>query len=415
MAHKVLLITPSCYPTTGSEAIVNAKLVFAMIEKNWHVDVITSDSAGYGYPAGEASFWNEVQQVSRIISAKSGWNFRHLLEHMRGCFRTSHSVRGLAWSGNAYPTADKLCRNNSYNAILSRTVPQSHLLAMKLSIKYKVPWIANWNDPFPRNKFPPPYGEGKDARLSAEMSRFFKNICRYAHWHTFPCQRLLDYINSYFPDNVKNRSSVVPHIALCDTAYNRLPKIKRDNPNIFKICHSGHLDRNRDPSVFFAGLKLFLSSLQVRRDIIITFIGERTTYIEKKICQFGLERVINLVPSQNYYDSLSFLSCYDLALIIEAPCEEGVFLPSKTVDYLQLGLPILAVSPEIGTLKDFIQKNHCGWIAHNASAESVCQSLTKAYTDWSNQEFSQMELEHSLAGFRPEAVLQKYRSIIGKF
>jgi len=410
MSPKILLIAPCCFPPSGSEAIVNAKLVFAMLEKGWQVDVISSDTDGYGYPTGDAFFWKELAQVSRVVPAKSGWNLPHLFEHARACLKMSHCVKGLAWAGNAYPAGDELCRETSYDLILSRTVLQSHLLAMKLSRKHRIPWVANWNDPFPASKFPSPYGEGASAKLSSQMVKALTSICRNAPWHTFPCQRLLDYMTGYLPVDVKGKSSVVPHIALCDTSYGRLSKYPKTDDGTFKVCHTGNLDQNRDPSVFLAGLKLFLSGMHGNQ-VKVTFIGKKTPFVERKIYEYDLKHIIEFSPAQNYYETLPKLDLFDVALIIEAPCAEGIFLPSKTVDYLQMGLPILAVSPECGTLNDIIKNTNCGWIANNVSAESVRDALSRSYAEWRDGTLS-LKASQSLQEFSTDAVLAKYSDIL---
>ena len=42
----------------------------------------------------------------------------------------------------------------------------SELLGYYLKKKYNIKWVATWNDPFPHEKYPHPYGNGPMAKLS---------------------------------------------------------------------------------------------------------------------------------------------------------------------------------------------------------------------------------------------------------
>jgi hypothetical protein len=65
----------------------------------------------------------------------------------------------------------------------------------------------------------------------------------------------------------------------------------------------------------------------------------------------GVDRVLHVHPVIPYLDSLQLMRQCDALLLIDARLSrttESVFLPSKLVDYLGSGTPVLAVTPVPG-------------------------------------------------------------------
>ncbi len=63
---------------------------------------------------------------------------------------------------------------------------------------------------------------------------------------------------------------------------------------------------------------------------------------------FGLDGLVRLRPGVGYRDSLREMRDADVLLLVEAPAATNLFLPSKLVDYLGSGTPILALTPPQG-------------------------------------------------------------------
>ena len=82
-----------------------------------------------------------------------------------------------------------------------------------------------------------------------------------------------------------------------------------------------------------------------------------------------------------------------MAIIIEAECEEGIYLPTKFVDAIQSGLPVFCVSPFPGTLNDMVEKYAVGFYANNTSIDDVENKLINAYNDFLNKSLPEINKE----------------------
>jgi uncharacterized membrane protein YeiH len=69
-------------------------------------------------------------------------------------------------------------------------------------------------------------------------------------------------------------------------------------------------------------------------------------------------------------------------VVLEAPCNQGIFFPSKFVDFVQTGRPILAVSPVNGTLADILTASGGGIVADCLSPDAVEVAIKTLYVAW---------------------------------
>ena len=286
----------------------------------------------------------------------------------------------LSWIGPSLEIGEELISKKKYDFIISRANPlKSHISAYYFSQRHSIPWIANFNDPAPGIKYPPPYGQGPYSPVSSRIRKIYSVISENADWLTFPSERLRRYICSYIGDNeaLKLKSSVIPHISL-----NRFKRIKKNNNTNFVMCHTGSITAPRDGATFLKGVKKFVDQGKDRENISIRFIGNYPENFAAKIAEYGLQKVISLLGSVDYMKSLKFISEADVLVIIEALCPEGIFLPGKFVEYVNTGKPILALSPPKGTLKDILSSHGGGLAVDVGSVKQIAKAIKILYTHW---------------------------------
>lgn len=390
---RILLFAPECYPPAGAEAIVTSKLVLAALEAGWRIDVVCQAKAGQYYPVEADGVWAPLRQVV------------HELDPAR--WRVPRRLQSLAWVLMAVRQGHRLLKRNQYDAICSRVMPQyGHLPALILARRHRIPWIANWSDPMPREKAPPPYGGGQDAPVSFLLQRYVKAVARHATWHTFPSERLRRHVCAYLPECTE-KSSVVPHIALDGLCMPVQPV-----EGLFTLCHTGGLGVRR-PDVFLEGVARFLSgNAEARCYLRLRFIGPPDEALFEALQKFDLSDLVEVDGPESYEVTLKAVAESSVAVVIEAPCQEGIFFPSKVVDFIQTGRPILALSPKIGVLSDLLDNHGCGIAVDCASPKSVARALAVLFSAWHAGSLDRDFSSGRLAGmFSPSMTLSSYRGI----
>ena len=365
-------MAPMCIPINGAEAICNAKLVKALNDNGYIIDVISRDiDFGNVVSSFDEQFVKSINTLN-IIPATRTLNFKAIRDHLLIFFKTGYVYKGAHWAYHAICSAENLIKHNKYDYILTRHMP-SEIVGLYISKKYGLKWIANWNDPFPAKRYPQPYGYGPKAKLPRNTEKLLRNICLNADLHTFPCERLRDYMLQYMYGVKKDKTRIIPHICLEDL-FERSLRIKSDK---LLLVHSGNVSHPRNPETFLKGVKMFIEQIGQKRDIEIFFVGKQDADFKEKIIKYKLESIVTLVGQKTYIDNLKFISSCDVAIIIEAICEEGIYLPTKVGDYMQCGIDIFAISPKVGTLNDLYKKGAVKFFADVENPTAICAEFNK--------------------------------------
>jgi hypothetical protein len=401
---RILMFAPLCYPPAGSEAIATAKLLLAALDAGWEIDVISQSNFGQYYPTNMNGIWKPITRIIHNIEGiKKGGIFQSFSNSSAA--KSPNSLQSISWSWKALFLGLRLLSKKKYDFILSRATPQyGHLPALIVSRLSGVPWIANWSDPIPPDKAPPPYGQGPDAPILHYLQSYCSSVAHNATWHTFPCDRLRKYFCSYLPECTE-KSSVIPHIALEDF------RTKIQNNNGFSLCHTGSLTF-RDPYIFLKGVRLFLQKVKIEDMFEIKFIGHPLENLRETVQNLGLDKIISIEQVKTYEETQEILARSNVLVVLEAPCKEGIFFPSKFVDFVQTGHPILAVSPVNGTLTDILTANGGGIAADCLSPDAVANAVKELYLAWRTGILdSKYGSSHLFSLFSEQQVLGQYLEI----
>lgn len=376
------MIAPNFYPAYGAECLVNAKLAIAILNKGWNINIISHIDKEYGFfDTSESSMWRQLDSVSYPIKAPETKDVKAYFDKLIVFLKTWHITNGMLWVNKCIEVAEQLFHKCRFDVIISRAIPEySHLAAMYLSKKYNVPWIANWNDPVPNAKFPPPGGLGADAPLRLHTRRFLEAAFSKADWHTFPSERLKQYISGYIGIKIDSKSSIIPHIAL-----DNFVTSQRETPDKFILCHTGALHFNtRNPYYLLYPFSQVLKSKLIAQDSEVHFIGNIPGEIRKAAQELSIERNVKVENWSSYERAQLALKRASVSVIIEEDVTEGIYLPSKLSDYIQVGNPILAIGPVEGTIRDYLCKEGGGIYSYCKNTHEVCNAIEQLYGLWAD-------------------------------
>lgn len=371
---RILFLAPYSIPVNNPEAICNAKILKVLSEAGYRIDVISKNNfSAYAPDAEEEIFTSHLASVKIFtLSNRIGW--QSILDHFRVWFKTGYVYKGAHWAIYAIEHAEMLLRKNKYDWIMSRS-PSSELAALYLSRKYHIKWIANWNDPYPEKRMPNPYGGGVKAPLSFLEKRLVRQVALQADWHSFPSDRLRDYMLEYMKEVKKEKTIIIPHVCLENLF---VPRAREKSSKLI-LVHSGNVSYPRDPNPFLQGVSLFLTQ-ERKAELEIYFIGKQSKHFNELIHETGLEDTVTVVPPRGYVDNLAFIEQADVAVLIEAPSRNSVFLPTKVGDYMQCGKDIFAVSPKEGILHDLYKESAVEYFADCTDPQAIALELGKIYS-----------------------------------
>jgi hypothetical protein len=275
----------------------------------------------------------------------------------------------LPWKTAALAAVDRVARARDYapDALATFGSPMSdHLVGLALKRRLRVPWVAHFSDPWADNPF-----LGYD-RLTARLNRALEGrVMRAADRLVFTSDETVELVTSKHPPGLKAKARVVPHAFEPETF--REPAGR--NPAEIVVRYLGDFYGRRTPAPLFAALRRLLDAepaalAGVRFELIGTKGAGQFEAAGLGTLPAGL---VVAGPPVKYLESLRLMSASDGLLVIDAPAELSVFLPSKLIDYVGAGRPVFGITPR-GAAAALIRRLG-GWVADPADAGAVAAAL----------------------------------------
>ena len=362
--NRILVIAPESYPPTTGESIVTTKFLSALKSSGIELDIICNPEGLHFYPGSDNPELSSIK--SDLINPYDRF---HIFKKV---FTKRHPI---IWINLAIIVAIKTINRKKPSLIISRAMPiYGHMPALILQVMFRLPWLATWSDPMPLSVSPSPFT--RKTKGIDFQKLYCKTVIRKATLHAFPNQHLGEYMQTTYPKLI-NKFIIVPHIASSDLSSNAV-----STRRTFSLCHTGGLGI-RDPRPFLLGLRNFIDRFSIT-DVELTFIGPFDTNAEAQVKLLGLEKDVIFIPAVSYQESLKLIQEFHVCVLIEANTETGIFLPSKVMDMIQSGKPILSVSPKRGVMATLLQNKRGGIAVDLNDIDKISDSIHELYSAWAD-------------------------------
>jgi glycosyltransferase involved in cell wall biosynthesis len=408
---RVLILAPAFAPQGNSEAIVNGKLALAMLNAGWEIEVISrvpTWQVAYDYGGAWAEPWHPLRPFVHEITVPIWPAPRRLWDLVLGAVRMRYPFDGLRWASRAYDLAVRLHKRRPFDVVLSRAFPEAaHLPAMKLSRRFGIRWMANWNDPW--DFLGRTVGQVSLSRgIGPFEARLCKAVAARASWLTFPCEGLRASMGSYLGRRLIQRSSVIPHAALAHPRGRVLQPARG-----FLVTHVGRLWRDRDPEVVFAAFGQFLKVISSPDRPELRFAGIPDFNLEALADRFELAPRYMDLGRCTFSESLKLMEESAVLLLIDSVGFSGMMLTGKAADYAYSGRPILAITSSGSPISQLIHQNGGGLVLVNPSADAIASAFGELLQCWKSGTLQELYGSTRLyEAFSPAAVLTAYEEIL---
>lgn len=398
---RILFIAPESFPVNGAEAIVNIKQLEILSKAGCIIDVVSKKRKWTDYPLTELTETGIQLNSLHVLEVDNRLNWNSIKLHLLTFVTFGIVYKGAHWAWSALQVCKKLLKQNQYDCVITKSFP-SELVGYWIKKNKGIKWLATWNDPYPVEKYPFPYGNGPKAKVFWGAKGLIPMMEKYPDFHLFPSERLRNYMLQYLNIPLE-RTKILPHVTL-------EMNLQRKNTNLrnLSILHSGNLNYPRDPEPLLKALALFVRE-SPDAQLKVYFQGVLPDKLKKLIIQLDLVKWVEILPAISYKESIEQLSDYNVALIIEAPCTEGVFLPTKVSDYMQAGKTIWAISPSQGVLHDLYNNGNVGYFADCQNEKSILNELKVIYKDFS---FGELRKSKTPVEYTPEYIESTFCNII---
>ncbi len=266
-----------------------------------------------------------------------------------------------------------LCKKYNFSFIYSTGGPAvSHSIAYQLQQSFKLPWLAEVQDPLIHD-----YCANTDQELQ-RLRRVEKETYKHTNRMIFLTQQAMKSTEARL--GTKGNASVV---------YPGAPAIQQQPSQAlsdhFILGHFGSLGGVRNLQQLILGLELALQHNSSLIDILkITLYGNVGDDDRARINSFSHHNIFSLkgiIPREEALQAMG--DCNALLLIQGEHDISTETIPSKVYEYLQTKIPILALVHKNPELTNMLQSmNH---FPTATSPEAICETLLRLYKNFCEQ------------------------------
>ena len=285
----------------------------------------------------------------------------------------------LPWVPFAAAAASRLIQTRKIDAIYS-TSPflASHFAALWLKRKFGLPWIADFQDPICDNPFRSrkwfyPYDPIIEREIFTRADRVIANTDAIADvWKArYPARAHAISVlwNSFDPDETVERAPA---------AAARTPRV---------LAHIGTLYGGRHPGQLLGSLKRLGIGAEALRVKLIGPIDEAVLAAHgAAFAAMGdvVEAANTLVPRETALRETAAADCLLLLDVNER--NTGFQVPSKLLDYIRIGKPILAYTPAASPVDRILEKSGIAYV-------TIAPDLPQEEADRRVQQFLSLPLD----------------------
>lgn len=424
---RILILSYHLLPDQTAEGLCVAKAARALADRGHHIEILTSAAAVHSMLEGipihhvplNATSGPWVLRLLRALNSHARkpspamWLWSRIdaaANIMLGC-----TADDYAWSSAAADKAVSLLRKRNketFDLVYSRLNHfRSHLAMLRVTRRMpEVPWCAHFSDPWPGHLYPEGYKfpATQSGLMEKRSESTLNRILERADSLTFPAERLMRFILADPRKKYLAKGHVVPHLGHFQKPKSHDRTVAKVE-GIFTIVFTGFLLRQRHPGIFLRALRRFLDCTPATQGKVkVLFVGRNMPLVEDDINALDLHDVVSALPYSNPDEVWPLMCEADVLLLLESQMQEGVFMPSKLADYLSARRPILALSPEVGTVTDYLSEGG-GLRVDPDDEDAILHALQTLFECWQSGHLEDFAPPESLVSrILPEKVVPLY-------
>ena len=350
---RLLAVSWEMPPLSGPRAVQVTRSLCQLATLGWHTRVVCFGARSTRYQqdydvSTEANSGGAVRLI-RVPSPEEWLPVRALWRVCPPLKRLPDEKR--VWIGRALAASRRALAEQPADLLITFAQPWSdHLVGLQLHRETRLPWVAHFSDPWVDS----PYVAGA-AWQRRIWSRMEHDVAAEATRLVFVNEQTADRVMAKYPAAWRTRVRVVPQ-GFDAGAVPPAAGPRRAGP--LRIVYTGRFyDGVRTPEALLVALASMQQRAPLAGKISVEFVGGAMEPYARRSAQLGLDGVVAFSGRRSPDAALAAASTADVLLVIDAPSRgPNLFLPSKLIDYLPLGKPILALTPSEGAAADLVHR-----------------------------------------------------------
>ena len=351
MTRRLLAISWEMPPLSGPRAVQVSRTLTYLVPLGWESSVVCFGPRSDRY--------NQDRELAARLRAQDGVTLVPVASpeerlQFRALWRLVPPVKLLpdekwVWIHAASRAARSVARTGKFDVLASFGQPWSdHLIGLRVQRATGLPWVAHFSDPWVDS----PYLRGRRWQVRL-WQRMEADVVRHANALVFTNSQTADRVMRKYPAEWRRKAHVVPH------GFDPAEQPERsaaENDDRLTIVYTGRFyDGIRTPEPLLRALARLAERRPIARELRVAFVGTPVVSHHRLAARLGLDAIVEFAGRVTFAESTRRAAAADVLLLIDAPADENLFLPSKLIDYLPLDKPILALTPACGASADLIR------------------------------------------------------------
>jgi glycosyltransferase involved in cell wall biosynthesis len=374
----VLMIAFHYPPVQGSSGVQRTLRFSQHLPKSgWEPIVLTITPVAYEATA-EAS-GNEVPVGVGVERAFGLDTTRHLALFGRYPRRFALPDRWATWKPFAVARALRVLKSRRVDVIWSTfPIATAHAIALEVSARSGVPWIAEFRDPMWQGDYPP------DPRVNRSWLQLERRIFERAQRVVVTTPSASELYAERYPAYPRERIKLIDNGYDEETFGRATPAtqnsgLRNGARRPVTLLHSGVVyPSERDPTHLFRALASLKRLGRVTAEtfqLVLRASGHDSLYRDE-LARLDIRDIVRLEPGLDYLPALQEMLVADGLLILQAAnCNAQV--PAKLYEYLRAGRPIVALTDSAGDTAKTLRATGAAIIAPLDSVADIENALLR--------------------------------------
>jgi hypothetical protein len=361
MLKRLLVVSYAFPPLCVAEAEQTARTVHQLATLGWEMTVLTIQprSTTERYAADRSPAMPDSVKIVRAASPERflfGWIKNRTAERFarHGLQFLGLPEKQFLWFPKAVQAGIAILAAEQFTAIYSRACYHTgNVVGLALHRATGLPFVAHFSDPWIDNPYHKLWPLQKLACMRLEHS-----IISKAAVIIFVTQQAAERVMARYPARWRSKVAVIPHGY--DPQEPIAPALIRNPVDRLRVVYTGSFYSLRTPMNLLLALRELARVERLQGILEVFLIGPGALEYRSTVRKFGLDGVVRLQGPQTRLECLRATAGADVLLLLGSSAkDEGLFLPSKLVDYIALRKPILGLTPLEGASADLLRRLQC--------------------------------------------------------
>jgi len=284
----------------------------------------------------------------------------------------------ISWLPFALLKTIKVIKKNKISLIYSTSpYTTAHLIAGLAKKITKLPWVADFRDPWRANPF-----RNIPYKIHDQWDKFLESWVIKQTDHIICVTEYMkrDFINRY--PFIKNKISYIPN-GYDPEDYENLKPLREFDKNYFVLTHAGTFYGPRSPISIFKALNFLKKKFpELSQKIRLQLIGNpfyNEEHLENIAVKFGIKEMVKVIPTVPKYKALCYLKGSDALLLVGFKGKGAeIQVPAKLYEYFAIKKPILVLAPSKSAITEtFYTAKAPGEICEPDDINGIANKLKK--------------------------------------